>query len=75
MYSTKDALAAGLGKLQVVADEINVLETSIEEMTPKLAEKNAELKVAMSEVNADKSDVGGYETVVAREAEVVNKKA
>jgi len=44
-------------------------------MQPKLVQKNAELKVSLVQVNADKEIADEKEKVVSAEAEIVNKKA
>ena len=71
----KNRLAIGLKKLNDTNAEIAILKDKIEEMQPKLAAKNEQLKVALVRVNADKEVADEEERIVSGEAEIVNKKA
>jgi dynein heavy chain len=71
----KNRLAIGLKKLNDTNSNIAELKVKIEEMQPKLVAKNAELKVSLVQVNADKAIADEKEKVVSAEAEIVNKKA
>ena len=74
-HINKNRLAIGLKKLNDTNAEIAILKDKIEEMQPKLAAKNEELKVALVKVNADKKIADEEEIIVSAEAEIVNKKA
>jgi dynein heavy chain len=74
-HLNKNRLAIGLKKLNDTNSNIAELKIKIEEMQPKLVQKNAELKVSLVQVNADKAIADEKEKVVSAEAEIVNKKA
>lgn len=74
-HQNKNRLAIGLKKLNDTNSNIAELKIKIEEMQPKLVQKNAELKVSLVQVNADKAIADEKEKVVSAEAEIVNKKA
>lgn len=71
----KTRLAVGLKKLNDTNTNIAELRIKLADMQPKLVAKNEELKVALTQVNADKEIADQKEKVVSAEAEVVNKKA
>jgi len=71
----KNRLANGLNKLNTTNTNIAELKVSIAEMLPNLDKKNAELKVALVQVNKDKEAANEKEAVVSAEADIVNKKA
>jgi len=68
-------LANGLHKLNDTNANIAELQIQIAEMLPNLDKKNAELKVALVQVNKDKEAANEKEAIVSGEAEIVNKKA
>ena len=73
--SNQNRLSVGLNKLNETNVNIAELKIKIEEMQPKLLEKNEQLKVALVQVNADKAIADEKEKVVSADAEIVNKKA
>ena len=71
----KTRLANGLHKLTETNDNIAELKIKLAEMQPILEKKNAELKVALVQVNKDKEAADEKEKVVSAEAAIVETKA
>lgn len=74
-HTNKTRLANGLQKLNETNSSIAELKINIAENQPILEQKNEQLKVALTKVEADKEVADQKEKVVSAEAEVVNKKA